>query len=170
MTENEEILAYVKTSPEKRGKLEIHNSSGPEMVVPIEEKSQAQVCYDMMKYMSSPEALAQMGMVRNVDIKGESYKVTVCDKVERNGELCAGVCDVETKELLYAKSLGEHDIGRVIRHELVHAWFYECGLTEYYSNETLVDWMASQMSKIEETAKAVEEGYRKVVDNSSKKS
>lgn len=150
MTE-EEVLLRAKKSSEKR------------------EKSQAQVCYDTMKYMSSPEALAQMGMVRNVDIKGEPYRVTVCDKVERSGELCAGVCDVETKELLYDRNLGEHDIGRVIRHELVHAWFYECGLTEYYANETLVDWIASQMSRIEETAKAVEEGYRKVVDNGSKK-
>lgn len=165
MTEEEVLLAHVKTSPEKRGELAIHNSSGPEMVVPTEEKSQAEICYDMMKYMSSPEALAQMGMVRNADIKGEPYRVTVCDKVERGGELCAGVCDVETKELLYDRNLGEHDIGRVIRHELIHAWFYECGLIEYYGNETLVDWIASQISRIEETAKAVEEGYRKSVDN-----
>lgn len=122
----------------------------------------------LTRMKTSPDK-REVGMVRCVDIKGEPYRVTVCDKVERNGELCAGVCDVEAKELLYDKGLGEHDIGRVIRHELIHAWFYECGLTEYYSNETLVDWIASQMSRIEETAKAVEEGYRKVVDNSSKK-
>jgi hypothetical protein len=36
----------------------------------------------------------------------------------------------------------------VIRHELVHAFFEESGLTEYKNNELLVDWIAKQFPKL----------------------
>lgn len=36
----------------------------------------------------------------------------------------------------------------VLRHEIVHAFFYESGLTEEAYNEKLVDWLAVQLPKI----------------------
>jgi hypothetical protein len=36
----------------------------------------------------------------------------------------------------------------VIRHEVVHAFFEESGLTEYKNNELLVDWIAKQFPKL----------------------
>lgn len=36
----------------------------------------------------------------------------------------------------------------VLRHEIVHAFFIEAGLNEYYSDEQLVDWIAIQFPKI----------------------
>jgi len=41
-----------------------------------------------------------------------------------------------------------------IRHELIHAFFFESGLEEYGGDETLVQWIAMQLPKIN---KAIEE-------------
>jgi len=37
---------------------------------------------------------------------------------------------------------------KVIRHEIVHAFFHEAGLMDYCKDEQLVDWMALQIPKI----------------------
>ena len=44
----------------------------------------------------------------------------------------------------------------VLRHELVHAYFAESGLSEYELDETLVDWIASQLPKIVETCRKLD--------------
>lgn len=36
----------------------------------------------------------------------------------------------------------------VMRHEIIHAYFMESGLLEYCYDETLVDWIATQWTKI----------------------
>jgi len=38
---------------------------------------------------------------------------------------------------------------RTLRHELIHAFLWESGLSEYAYDETIVDWMALQFEKIE---------------------
>lgn len=43
---------------------------------------------------------------------------------------------------------------KVIRHEIVHAFFHESGLIDYCQDEQLVDWIALQIPKI---IKAMEE-------------
>ena len=42
---------------------------------------------------------------------------------------------------------------KVIRHEIIHAFFHEAGLMDYCSDETLVDWLALQMPKIKKAMK-----------------
>ena len=37
---------------------------------------------------------------------------------------------------------------KVIRHEIIHAFFQESGLTAYRDDEMFVDWMAIQLPKI----------------------
>lgn len=37
---------------------------------------------------------------------------------------------------------------KVVRHEIVHAFFHESGLNDYCNDENLVDWMAMQVLKI----------------------
>lgn len=37
---------------------------------------------------------------------------------------------------------------KVLRHEMIHAFFHECGLTDYCSNEELVDFLALQLDKM----------------------
>lgn len=44
----------------------------------------------------------------------------------------------------------------VVRHEVIHAFFSESGLSEYWEDETLVDWMAVQFPKIAKVFKELE--------------
>lgn len=44
----------------------------------------------------------------------------------------------------------------VRRHEILHAYFGESGLSDYRNDETLVDWIAWQLPKIIETCKEVD--------------
>lgn len=44
---------------------------------------------------------------------------------------------------------------QVIRHEVIHAFFAESGLIEYGNDEVLVDWMAKQLPKIQETVEKI---------------
>lgn len=41
-------------------------------------------------------------------------------------------------------------LNRIIRHEIIHAVFHECGLDDYSYDETLVDCLAIQFPKIVE--------------------
>jgi len=38
---------------------------------------------------------------------------------------------------------------RVMRHEIIHAFFEESGLKEYKGDELIVEWIACQFSKME---------------------
>lgn len=73
-----------------------------------------------------------------------------------------GFCDETTKAIVVETYEGEDgkpgvkaklDVQRkkVLRHELVHAFLFECGLAEnspWAQNEELVDWIAIQGPKI----------------------
>lgn len=43
----------------------------------------------------------------------------------------------------------------VVRHEIIHAYFHESGLTGYCRDEQLVDWLALQIPKIMKTIEDV---------------
>ena len=102
-----------------------------------------------------------------INILGTEY-----DFVESNEKddpkLCgiAGYCDVTAKKLVvdgdYNKKHPlstenpEYSVNLTKRHEVVHAFFFECGLTEWYGNEFLVDWVACQAPKMLEAFKAVD--------------
>lgn len=74
---------------------------------------------------------------------------------------CDGYCDWTTREIVVereiAGNLGDMDsyIRKVKRHEIVHAFFAECGLYEcsgatdaWALNETMVDWIARMGARI----------------------
>lgn len=44
----------------------------------------------------------------------------------------------------------------VLRHEIIHAYFFESGLLDYGTNEQLVDWIVLQFPKMLETFKRIE--------------
>jgi len=37
----------------------------------------------------------------------------------------------------------------VKRHEIVHAFFMECGMQKYHSDEVIIEWIAQQFPKLE---------------------
>lgn len=101
-----------------------------------------------------------------VDVLGTEYTIETSVKMEEDNRLkyCDGFCDRTTKKIKIAekkKSLQSLDdlasyVRKVLRHELVHAFFNESGLgqSEYYgSNEALVDWIAEQYPKIQKVFK-----------------
>ena len=51
---------------------------------------------------------------------------------------------------------------KVIRHEIVHAYFHEAGLMDYCKDEMLVDWLAHQIPKMIKTM--VQATEKKVID------
>ena len=77
-----------------------------------------------------------------------------------------GFCDSTDKTIRIAIDFYEDDPGsiknfdiykkEIKRHEIVHSFFAECGLTEWQKNENLVDWIAIQFPKMLEVFKEVD--------------
>lgn len=96
-----------------------------------------------------------------VNILGTEYEIRYLKESEYEK---LKICDANGLAELYAKELiinSEIDDGsgkvfanfkefekKVIRHEIIHAFFHESGLEDYTSDENLVDWLALQAPKI----------------------
>ena len=96
-----------------------------------------------------------------VTILGTDYEIIKDATIEEYSQLrnCDGFTDFSTKKIVIAKfEVDENsieDLGwyekKVLRHEIVHAFFFESGLSDncdYAKNEELIDWIASQFGKI----------------------
>lgn len=98
-----------------------------------------------------------------VNILGTEYEIlTKSDEEQPYLKTCDGFCDQSRKEIVIAHmapnpSKYEMDIDyyrkKVLRHEIIHAFFYESGLWENTNdwdarNEELTDWIAIQFPKI----------------------
>lgn len=98
-----------------------------------------------------------------IDVLGTKYVIKECS-VEEEPFLkeCDGFCDKTSKIICITKKKPEHDFDyfetyqrKILRHEIIHAFFYESGLQEnfehpnrYGHDETTVDWFAVQWTKI----------------------
>ena len=102
-------------------------------------------------------------MNRAIEILGTDYKI-IEQSEQENAKLkeCLGLCEHYSKKIILndMKEV-EKDImcvenieelkKKVLRHEIVHAFFGESGLrgnSDYAENEELVDWIAIQAPKI----------------------
>lgn len=95
-----------------------------------------------------------------VDILGTRYKfIVVKDEdfpISRDGG-DGGVTKFEEKEIIVNKDTDcLNDLNRIVRHEIIHAFLYECGLREYTDNELLVDFLAYQIPKMVKIFKEIE--------------
>lgn len=100
-----------------------------------------------------------------VNVLGTEYTIKRSDKVvDSYLENCDGYCDHSTKTIVidtFKNYEGQPDaLGnlddyekKVIRHELVHAFLYESGLSanSWAKNEEIVDWIACQFPKLQNT-------------------
>lgn len=110
-------------------------------------------------------------MERTLDILGTPYKICVKkydeDEAFENSSI-DGYCDSYTKQIVVCdmttykglenepKDTCEQHQKQTVRHEIVHAFFSESGLTEssnsidgpWAKNEEMVDWIAWQGEKI----------------------
>lgn len=96
-----------------------------------------------------------------VSILGTEYEIRYLKESEYEK---LKTCDANGLAELYSKELiinSEIDDGsgkafanfkefekKVIRHEIIHAFFHESGLGDYTNDENLVDWLALQIPKI----------------------
>lgn len=91
-------------------------------------------------------------------ILGTEYKLILDDEslkeIDADGE-CRGYSKVirirPLKDMLYGGASDDEKRKRyneVLRHEVIHAFFNECGLDDYCNDEELVDWIAVQFLKM----------------------
>lgn len=104
-----------------------------------------------------------------VDILGTKYKILYkTEKQDVNLTKIDGYCDHSTKTIICIKRAKNHDNNllladlkpidnRVLRHEILHAFMCESGLscnsfgvTSWAENEEMIDWFALQAPKIYE--------------------
>lgn len=105
-----------------------------------------------------------MEIDKTVEIMGVRYKITDAS-LETN---LLGQCDHLRKMLLIDVDqikdvMGKgwkEEVKHTIRHEIIHAYLYESGMTgmvswegAYWQNELITDWMAVQYPKIVQTFK-----------------
>lgn len=103
-----------------------------------------------------------------VNILGTIYTVderTV--EEDRYLKNCDGYCDKSSKEIVIVKKRDNNELNnwewyrkKVMRHEIIHAFFNESGLMENFAHtecgqeELTVDWIAIQFPKMLEAFKA----------------
>ena len=97
-----------------------------------------------------------------MNILGTEYELIHDDELAKDGQ--DGVCKVYTKEIRirYADSMlddadsQEDQMKRyeeVLRHEIIHAFFFESGNPSWCEDEKLVDWLAMQFPKMAQVFK-----------------
>ena len=93
-----------------------------------------------------------------VNILGQDYEIrTLTEKEYPKLKGANGMCECYSKEIIlnadcvddddtYANLQGFKD--KVLRHEVIHAYFHEMGLRGYMEDEELVDLLALQIPKM----------------------
>mgnify|MGYP003294774800 CR=1 FL=1 len=91
-------------------------------------------------------------MVKKVNIKGKVYKIrkvkhSILKKFlkQTTEGFIFGACDFEGRTIYINKVLTGQSYNETLRHEMVHAFFKECGLDyeiDWARDEMLIDWLA----------------------------
>lgn len=104
-------------------------------------------------------------------ILGTEYRIKFGNRLQyKELENVSGYCDPTTHEIVIKNDYDKNNpstvgdlkksIMETIRHEIIHAYFYESGLwnESYGRDEELIDWIAIQFPKIQETMNNIDEG------------
>ena len=97
-----------------------------------------------------------------VNVLGTDYTVSIASKDEdKYLEKCDGYCDKTSKKIVVLSKSDDNELEnfeeyqkKVIRHEIIHAFFFESGLHENFRHEewghdeTTIDWFAVQFPKM----------------------
>jgi len=104
---------------------------------------------------------------KKIMILGTEYTVKVVEeKLDPALKNFDGYCDYSTKTIVVKDYNGVKDplspddpavhANHTLRHEIIHAFFYESGLEEYYRDERVVDWIALQFPKMAKLFDSIE--------------
>lgn len=95
-----------------------------------------------------------------VNVLGTNYDICTSEEDDPKMDGASGYCEFYSKKIVLAnikpstqsfESLDEYK-KRVLRHEIIHAFFAESGLRsncDFAENEELVDWIAIQFYKLD---------------------
>lgn len=96
-----------------------------------------------------------------VSILGTEYQVRKLTEAEYPKLVACeanGLFEAYSKEIIISKDIDdgtgkayanlEAFERKIIRHEIIHAFFHESGLTDRCADEDLVDWLAHQLPKM----------------------
>lgn len=113
----------------------------------------------------------RINVLCKVNILGTDYEITIMSEAQ-DAKLKDnyGYCDPSTKQIIISNMsdlLDSNDSWadldefrkKIIRHEMIHAMFYESGLSdqcEFAMNEELIDWIAIQFDKMKEVFEQAE--------------
>ena len=100
-----------------------------------------------------------------INILGTEYEVlkqTIAENYKL--EKAYGICEFWAKKIIVEESKPDRTTfenldefnKKVLRHEIIHAYFGESGLKDYMDDEVIVDWIATQFHKIEDTFKKLD--------------
>lgn len=87
-----------------------------------------------------------------LNIKGVGYRVKLVDLIDNDSKILGQTKHFD-KTILIKKS--EKDSVDTIAHELIHAYFYECALSCYNDDETLVSWLGFHFGDLVENVLSV---------------
>lgn len=101
-------------------------------------------------------------MKTTISVLGTEYSIVETSKNEDKRLCdCDGFCDKSSKEIVITTETDDSELAnwtwyrnKVLRHEIMHAFFFESGMQENFEckpfgiMETLVDWLAIQYPKI----------------------
>lgn len=112
----------------------------------------------------------------HIDILGTPYNIKFqTSKENPKFDLldANGLCELYSKEILIRTGY-EDDPGcfknitqyreKILRHELFHAIFHECGLDKYSDDEELVNFLALQYNKIVDIMEKGKELHKEVIN------
>ena len=86
--------------------------------------------------------------VKKLNILGEEYSVLTYDNENFPKQGYDGLCNTLKKEICLREKNDSRIQKEVLRHEIIHAFLHESGLTEYENDELLVEWIAMQFPKL----------------------
>jgi hypothetical protein len=105
-----------------------------------------------------------------IDVLGAEYEIVFSNK-EKDLKLnnCDGYCDdtlhkivvldcEEMKTDIMAKGDPDNYKQKVLRHEIIHAFLFESGLSlnsDWADNEEMIDWIAYQLPKIQKALESI---------------
>ena len=101
-----------------------------------------------------PHRRGDRNMSDSIEILGTKYNFSIVkdeDFPKSDDGSDGGLTKFYDKEIIIngsAKDENIEDYKRIIRHEIIHAFFFESGLPEYTHNEQLVDFLAYQIPKM----------------------
>lgn len=96
-------------------------------------------------------------MKRQINVCGVTYQI--CHNTqEQDRDLVGsyGYCDYKNKIIALNATNSEYQDKITLRHELIHAFFDECGLSKYSNDETLVIFLELQLPKLFDICKRLD--------------